>query len=158
KVVGTKSRVLIHLIGKIEIAVLLKNLPVTRTANLAQHPCGFIVRNPFGSNRHYVAMRPYLWRFSLCDMQIRCLLSDYDLQKLIKISHVRLADCSDFEFTSSLTRCSVLECGYSTAFCGSCFQVLPSDIFLLGSCLIFFSTDHPALVEINQCIVPQPPA
>ena len=87
KVVAAKSRVLIHLVGKIEIAVLLKKFPVTRAANLAQHSRGFIVRNRLGSNRHYVAVHAYLWRFALCDVQIRRLLSDYDLQKLIKISH-----------------------------------------------------------------------
>ena len=70
---------LIHLVGKIEIAVLLKKLPVTRAANLAQHPPGFIVRNRLGSNRHYVPMHAYLWRFALCDMQIRRPLLGYDL-------------------------------------------------------------------------------
>jgi hypothetical protein len=79
EVVGAKSRVLIHLVGKIEITVLLKNLPVMWAANLAQHLRGFIVRNRLASNRDYVAMYPNLWGLALCDVQIRCLLSDYDL-------------------------------------------------------------------------------
>jgi hypothetical protein len=87
--------VFIHLVGEIEIAVLLKKFPVTRAANFAQHSLGFIVRNRLGSNRCYVAMYPYLWRFALCDMQIRRLLSHYDLQKFIKISHVKTADYVD---------------------------------------------------------------
>jgi hypothetical protein len=93
---------LIHLVGKIEIAMLLKKFPVTRAANLAQHPPGFIVRNRLGSNRHYVAMHAYLWRFAFGDMQIRRLLSDYDLQKLIKISHGKTADHADVADKPSL--------------------------------------------------------
>jgi hypothetical protein len=50
------------------------------------------VRNRLSSNRRYVAIHTYLWRFALCDMQIRCALSDYDLQELIKISHGKIAD------------------------------------------------------------------
>jgi hypothetical protein len=37
-------------------------------------------------------MNAYLWGFALGDMQIRRLLSDYDLQKFIKISHGKTAD------------------------------------------------------------------
>jgi len=59
--------------------VLLKKFLITRAANLAQHPRGFIVRNRLGSNRHYVAMHANLWRFALGDMQIRRPLSGYDL-------------------------------------------------------------------------------
>src|SRR5215510_9981937 len=92
EVVGAKSRVLIHLVGEIEIAVLLKRFPVTRAANLAQHPRGFIVRNRFGPDWHDVAMGPHFWRFALSNMQIRCPLPDYKLQKLINVSHRRTAD------------------------------------------------------------------
>src|SRR5262249_3321598 len=87
KVVAAKSRVLIHLVGKIEIAVLPKDLPVMRAANLAQHALGFIVRNRLGTNGHDVAMRSYFWGLAFCDMQIRPALPDDDLQELIKISH-----------------------------------------------------------------------
>src|SRR5262249_32639084 len=44
KIVGAKARMLIHLVGKIKIAMLLKNLPVTWTADLAQHLRSFVVR------------------------------------------------------------------------------------------------------------------
>jgi hypothetical protein len=102
KVVGAKSRVLIHLVGKIEIAVLLEKFPVARSANLAQHAPGFIVRNRLGSNWNYVTMNAYLWGFALRDMQIRRLLSDYDLQKLVKISHGKTADYADVSDKPSL--------------------------------------------------------
>ena len=73
---------LIHLVGKIEIAVLLKHFPVTRAANLAQHSRGFIMRHRLGSDRHDVAMRAYLWRFALSDMQIRRPLLGDDLAEI----------------------------------------------------------------------------
>jgi hypothetical protein len=87
--------VLIHLVGEIEIAMLLKKLPVTRTASFAQHSVGFIVRNRLGSNRRYVSMHAYLRRFALGDVQIRRLLLDYDLQEFVKISHGKTADYAD---------------------------------------------------------------
>ena len=77
----------IHLIGKIEVAVLFKDLPVARTANFAQHPRGFVVRNWLGTNGHDVAVRSHFWRIALCNVQIRRALPDDNLQKLIKISH-----------------------------------------------------------------------
>jgi hypothetical protein len=94
--------VLIHLVGEIEIAVLLKKLPVTGAASFAQHPLGFIVRNRLGSNRRYVPMHAHLRRFTLGDVQIRGLLSDYDLQKFIKISHGQIADYADVADKRSL--------------------------------------------------------
>jgi hypothetical protein len=87
--------VLIHLVGKIEIAMLLKKFPVTWAANLAQHPLGFIVRDRLGPDWHDIAVGPHLWRFAFCDVQIRGPLPDYDLQKLIKISHGKTADYAD---------------------------------------------------------------
>src|ERR1041385_5824412 len=71
KVVDAKSRVLIHLVGKIKIAALVKHFPVTWTTNFAQHSRGFVVRNRLGSDRHDVAMRSGFRRLALSDMQIR---------------------------------------------------------------------------------------
>ena len=87
EVVGSKSRVLIHLVGKIKIAALVKRFPVTRTANFAQHPRGFVVRNRLDADRHDVALRSDFWGLPLSDMQIRCTLAGDDLQELIKIRH-----------------------------------------------------------------------
>src|SRR5256886_14776169 len=70
EVVGSKSRVLVHLVGKIKIAALVKRFPVTRTANFAQHPRGFVVRNRLGADRHDVALRSDFWGLPLSDMQI----------------------------------------------------------------------------------------
>ena len=44
----------------------------------------------------------HLWRFAFCDMQIRRPLLDYDLQKLIKISHGKTADYADVADKPSL--------------------------------------------------------
>src|SRR5256885_633240 len=43
KIVGAESRVLIHLVSKIEIAVLLESFPILRAANFAQQSLGFLV-------------------------------------------------------------------------------------------------------------------
>ena len=43
KVVGAESRVLIHLVSKIEITVLLEKFPILRAAYFAQHASGFLV-------------------------------------------------------------------------------------------------------------------
>ena len=87
KVIGAKPRLLVHLVGKIEITVLLEILPVLRAASFAQHANGFLVRNGLISDGHDIAMRAYFRRLALADMQIGCALPGDDLQKLIDISH-----------------------------------------------------------------------
>jgi hypothetical protein len=70
---------LIHLVSKIEIAVLLEDFPPLLAANLTQHARDFLVRNQLLSDRHDIAMRAYLWRFPLANVQIGRALPDDDL-------------------------------------------------------------------------------
>src|SRR6478736_6288958 len=91
KIVGAESRMLIHLVSKIEIAALLENFPIFRAANLAQQASSFVVRNRLISDGHDIAMRPYFWRLPLADVQIGRTLSHDDVKKLIDVRHFSVA-------------------------------------------------------------------
>ena len=85
--VAAKTRLLIHLVGKIEIATLFENFPVLRPAHFAQHAGRFLARDRLGANRHHVAMLAHLGRLTFADMQIGRALLDDDTEKLIDVGH-----------------------------------------------------------------------
>jgi len=87
QVIAAKPRMSIHLVGKVEIAALFKNVPFMRTANFAQHRRRLIARHHFRANRCYVAVLAHLRRLSFADMQIGTALLDDYAEKLIQVSH-----------------------------------------------------------------------
>src|SRR5207302_3728952 len=87
EVIAAEPRGLIHLIGKIQIATLLENFPVTRSANFAQHARGFLVRNRLVANGHDVAMHAHFRRLSLTNVQVGPAMFDNHAKKSIQLSH-----------------------------------------------------------------------
>ena len=70
EIVTAKARRPVHLVSKIEITVLLENLPVAWTANFAHHLHGFLAFHRLRTNGHDIAMHAHFRWFSFTDVQV----------------------------------------------------------------------------------------
>ena len=107
KIIRAKSRCCIHLVSEIEIAALLENFPLLRSAKFAQHRRGFIAGHGLAADRHDVAVFPNLGRLSFADVQIGGLLLHNHIQKLIEVCHYfifRISSCVLRQLACSPTR------------------------------------------------------
>src|ERR1041384_2288333 len=88
--VAAKARFLIHLVGKIEVTALFKNLPAFRATDFAQHRNRLCARDRLIANRHDVAMLPNLRRLAFTDMKIGRAFVYEDFEELIDVRHQKL--------------------------------------------------------------------
>src|SRR5688572_4276755 len=87
--IAAEPRPLIHLVGKVEIAALLEQLPALSATDLAQHSGRFLACNGLCPNRHHIAMPSHLRRLSFADMQIGAALLRNDTEELVDVRHIK---------------------------------------------------------------------
>ena len=88
EIIATESIFLIHLVGKIQIAMFLVTLPALGRADFAQHVAHLLVGERFLSNGHDLSVAANFGRLALTEVQIRCAAIHENLKKLVDIRHI----------------------------------------------------------------------
>ena len=87
EIIAAEPVVRVHLVGKVEVALVLEALPVLRCANLAEHVAHFVRSEDFLADRDHVAMPADFRRLSLGEMQIGRPRVDQHFEKLVDVGH-----------------------------------------------------------------------
>ena len=85
--IAAEARVLIHLVGEVEIAAFLEALPALRAADLAHHVGHLVARHDFFADRHDVAVPADLRRLPFAEVQIGGAGVDEHFEELIDVGH-----------------------------------------------------------------------
>ena len=85
--IAAEPRVLIHLVGEVEIARGLVALPALRAGNLAQHVAHFLVGQEFLADGYDVAMAANLGRLALAEVKVGGAGVDENFEELIDVVH-----------------------------------------------------------------------
>ena len=89
EIIAAETVVLVHLVGEIEVSVLLEALPALGRADFAEHVAHFLGGEGLLADRNDLAVAANFGRLTLGEVEIRCAAVDENLEKLVDVRHGR---------------------------------------------------------------------